>query len=1110
MKSITKLFVVSFFVHTLGFSAWAQQTTATLTGIVTDASGALVANVKVKATSTQTNAVRETTTNEAGSYSLPFLAAGEYNIDTTKEGFQSGRVTGLALQVGVTARVDIQIKVGNVSESINVEANGATLQTENATVGSVIDAQKIVDLPLNGRNFIQLAQLIPGAQAGTPGSITVRRGRGSIGQADSSFGSTGFSANGSRDTANRFFLDGIEVMDYDAMTYSFSPSVDSLAEFKVETANYSAESGGAPGGHVNMLTKRGGNAYHGTVWEFNRNDALTQTYDAIGKQSLPSPRLNRNQFGANLGGAVRFPKVYNGENKTFFFFNWEAGRNAQGAVAGLRTVPNNDYRNGDFSKLLNPRTNAPIVLRDPQNVPIVNNIIPKSALSPQSLAFLAFTPAPNTSNGTFNFINNPVSAVSKQDNYNARIDHQISSKDSIFGRYVFNDTFEAGVPYWGNDQRDNLGRTKNLSLGYTRTVSSSMVNELRGGYHNFYENETFGTTGLANFDVANKMGLPLVSKDPKFFGPPVVNISGNDGGFSTFGLQRTIGPRERSNGIYQLVDNFSWARGKHFLKMGGDVARRIVTFNQARDPRGNFSFDGTYTGSAMADFMLGYVRSANLNPAVTVTDLSNFWQAYYFNDDWKISPRLTINYGVRYDYFSKMVQSDDKFVNIEQDGLRPAGFAGPKDSRYGRGLLQPDRNNFSPRFGFAYQPAFLADAVVRGGYGIYYTPQISNAIFAMAEGAQATAGASVVGNIAGAPNLFFSNPFAGAATTGVFNFAVSNDQNMRDSYIQQWNFNLQKKVWGGLVIDAGYVGSKGTRLVATLGDINRPVNVLDPRVAGTPSLNSRRPNQLFQRAVTGDKAIGNSIYHALQVKVERRMATGVTVLSAFTWAKAFTGPTDIGGQVGGGNYIGSVQNLYNLQGERAIAGFDQKIRSVTTVLYELPFMKGSKSVLGYFVKGWQVSTIVTAQTGFGAPIGYGVDTTGTGVGSRPDVVNGLNGNLSGSDRTYKRWINTDAFTIYTDPAKTNLFYGRFGTAPRTNAVRLPGLFNADFSVNKRFSAGERRYFEFRTEVFNLFNHYNPDVASVDLNIRSQTFGAIGGGVRGTTTRVIQLGAKFVF
>lgn len=1093
----------------------AQQTTATVTGIVTDTSGAPVADVKVKAVSRLTNAVRETTTNDVGSYTLPFLAAGEYTLETTKDGFQTGRVTGLELQVGVTARVDVQIKVGNVTESINVEASAATLQTENATVGSVIDSQKIVDLPLNGRNFIQLAQLIPGAQAGTPGSITVRRGRGSIGQADSSFGSTGFSANGSRDTANRFFLDGIEVMDYDAMTYSFSPSVDSLAEFKVETSSYSADSGGAPGGHVNMLTKRGGNLFHGTLWEFNRNDALTQTYDAIGGKSERPPRLNRNQFGANLGGPVLLPKLYNGKDKTFFFFNWESGRIAQGAVAGFRTVPTEAYRRGDFSQLVDARSGAPIQLRDASGTPIPGNIIPTSQLSPQALAYIGFTPLPNSASTgagrviANNFLNTPMSAVSRQNNYNARVDHQFSSRDSIFGRFVFNDTFEAGVPYWGNDQRDNLGRTKNVALGYTRMISSAIVNDLRGGYHNFYENETFGTTGKSEFDIANKMGLPLVSKDPKFFGPPVVSISGADGGWSSFGLQRTIGPRERSNGIFQVVDNLSWQRGTHFIKAGADIARRLVTFNQARDPRGTFTFDGTYSGSALADFMMGFVRSASLNPAVTNTDLVNYWQAYYINDDWKITPRFTLNFGLRYDYFGKMTQSDDKFVNIEQNGLIPTVAVTPQNSRYGRGLIQSDRNNFGPRFGFAYQPGFVKDAVIRAGYGMYYTPQISNAIFAMAEGYQATAGAQVVGNITGQPNLFFNNPFAGAATSGQYNFAVSNDQNMRDSYIQQWNFNIQKKTWANFVVDAGYVGSKGTRLVSTLGDINRPIQVVDPRTPGLASLNARRPDQLFLRSVTGDKAIGNSIYHSLQVKVERRMATGLTVLSAFTWARAFTGPTDIGGQVGGGNYIGSVQDLYNLKGERSIAGFDQKFRSVNTVLYELPFFKNSHNIGAYFAKGWQVSTIITAASGFGAPIGYGVDTTGTGVGSRPDVVAGQNSNLDGSARTWKRWFNTSAFTIF-EPGTTTPFYGRFGTAPRTTAIRLPGLFNADFSANKRFAVKERSYFEFRTEIFNLFNHYNPDVASVDLNIRSQTFGMIGGGVRGTTTRVIQLGGKFVF
>ena len=320
-------------------AAFSQQTTATLTGLITDPAGAAVPNVTVKVTSLATNAVRETRTAETGSFTLPFLPAGDYSVTAAASGFQAQKIDRITLQVQQTARVDLQLRIGEVTETINVEAYATALQTDNATVGGVIDGNKIVDLPLNGRNFVQLAQLIPGVQAGTPGSITVRRGRGSIGQQDAPFGSTAMSANGSRDTANRYLIDGIEFMDYDAMTYAFAPSVDSLAEFKVETSNSTAESGGAPGGQVNMLTRRGGNRLTGTLWLFNRNDALTQAYDEIGGKSVSPPRLNRNQFGANLGGPVYLPKLYNGRDKTFFFFNWESGRLAQGAVSSLRLIP---------------------------------------------------------------------------------------------------------------------------------------------------------------------------------------------------------------------------------------------------------------------------------------------------------------------------------------------------------------------------------------------------------------------------------------------------------------------------------------------------------------------------------------------------------------------------------------------------------------------------------------------------------------------------------------------------------------------------------------------------------------------------------------------------
>jgi hypothetical protein len=1080
----------------------AQQTTATVLGTVTDSSGAAVPGVAIQASSLATNVNREALTDSSGSYSLPNLPPGAYRISATKTGFQASRVENVTLQVEQVARVDIKLQVGSITETVNVDASVALLQTETSSVGTVIDAGKIVDLPLNGRNFIQLAQLIPGVQAGTPGSITVRRGRGSVGQTDAAYGSTAASANGSRDTANRFYIDGIEVMDYDAMTYSFSPSVDSLAEFKVQTSTYSAEYGGAPGGQVNMITKGGTNRLRGTLWEFNRNDQLTQSYDAIANKSVTSPRLNRNQFGANIGGPVWIPKLYKGTDKTFFFFNWESGYAAQGASSAFRIVPTQAMRNGDFTGLLDARTKLPIVLKDPLNIGIVGNVIPKSALSKEALAFLNYEPLPNTSNGTFNFATTAASATSTQRNFLGRVDHALSSKDQLSGRYLINDTYEAGTPIWGHDERNNNGRTQNVSVSWTRIIRPTVINELRGGWHRFNEAEVFGTTNDASYDVVGKMGLPLVSRLPEEYGPPSISISGPDGVYNMYDLQRQIGPRIRSNSIAPVTDVFSWQKGRHFLKFDAEVDRRGVTFGQARAPRGSFSFDGTYTGSAMADFLLGYIRSDSVNPAHTNTDLYNYWVAFAANDDFKITPRLTLNFGLRWDYFQRYKQKDDQFVNIQLNGVVVADTVTTKTSPFGRELMGADWNNFGPRFGFAWRPPLSGETVVRGGYGIYYTPQISNAIFAMAEGAQATAGATLNGNIVGPPNLFFSNPFAGAVTNGALNFAVSNDQYMRDSYIQQWNLNVQRKLPGNVVLDVGYVGSKGTKLVVTYDDLNRPIDVVDPRTAGLASLNARRPNQAYQRSVRADKAIGNSIYHSLQVKAERRLSSGLVFLTAYTYSHSISGPSDIGGQVGGGFFIGAPQDAYYMRGDRSTSGFDVTQRFVQTVLYDLPFARNLHGIAKKALDGWQVSTIMTYQSGFPAPVTSNIDTTGTGISSRPDWVQGQNGNLSGDQRTWTRWFNTAAFVQ--GP------FGRFGTSPRTAAVRLPGIENVDFSINKAIKFKENKAFEFRTEFFNVLNHFNPDPSTVDLNIRSATFGSVGGGVQGITTRVIQLGAKLMF
>jgi len=1106
MKKTTYIFGFAPIVWALAFcgQALAQGTAATMVGTATDASGAVLPKVSIKVTNLGTNLSRDAATDGSGNFSIPFLPAGDYTVSASLAGFREEKVEKVTLQVQQTARVDFQMQPGNVNERVEVSASAALLQTENSSVGTVIDSAKIVDLPLNGRNFIQLAQLIPGVQPGTPGSITVRRGRGSVGQSDPSGGATSASANGQRDTANRFFLDGIEIMDYDAVTYSYSPSIDSIAEFKVETSTYSSQSGAAPGGQVNMVSKSGTNDLHATLWEFNRNNDFSQSYDAIAGKSVTPPRLNRNQFGANIGGPVYIPKLYHGLNKTFFFFNWESGYAAQGASAAYRIIPPAAIRTGDFSAVTNARTGAAIAIIDPTTgVAFPNNVIPTNRLSLQTLAYLQFMPQPNAANGAQNFLSTPYSAVSYQRNYTPRIDHTFSNKDSVSGRYVFNDTYEAGIPFWGHDERNNLGRTQGVAASEIHIFSPAIVNEFRTGWHHFGEAEVFGTTNDPNYDVVGKMNLPLVSRLPVEYGPPSISINGPDGIFSVYDLQRQIGPRTRSNGLIQFTDTVSVQHGSHFIKTGVDFAHRLVTFQQARAPRGAFGFTGVYTGSALADFMLGYLKTASINPTHTNTDLHDWTQAYFVQDDWKATSRLTFNLGVRYDYFGRYNQSDDKFADIYQNGFVIGNVVTPSNSPYGRGLLQPNHKDFGPRFGFAYRPAFGGETVIRGGYGIYWTTEISNAIFAMAEGDQATSGASVIGALSGKPNIFFNDPFSSAtSSTSSLPFAVSNDQNLRDSYIQQWNFNIQHKLPGSIVADVGYVGSKGTDLIVTYGDLNRPLQIVDPRTPGLASLNSRRPNPLFPRSVTGDKSVGNSIYHALQAKLERRLSRGLTFLTAYTWAKSISGPSDIGGQVGGGFYIGSPQDIYYAQGDRSVSGFDVTQRFVTTVLYDVPFFHGLHGPMKVLLDGWQASFILSAQSGFPTPVGSNLDTTGTGITSRPSWVSGQSGNLDPGVRSWQKWFNTGAFQ--------QASYGAFGTTPRTNAFRLPGLINVDFSATKAFRFKEKRTFEFRAEMFNFFNHYNPDPQTVDTNLNSATFGSIGGGVQGITTRVIQLGGKLIF
>ena len=1094
-------------------TARAQESTATIVGLITDSSGAAVPSATVHIRNVATNTVRDVTASSSGEFNAPFLPAGPYSVTIEAQGFQTRTIEGITVEVGQTARVDSQLKVGGVTETVQVNAVTVAQQTEDAVVGAVIDSHKIVDLPLNGRNFVQLAQLIPGANPGTPASITVRRGRGSVGQSDSGFGSTSVGVNGQRDFLNRYFIDGLETMDYDAVTFSFSPSVDSISQFKVETSTTSAGNGGAAGAQISLITKSGTNRIHGTLWEFNRNDALTQTYDAIAHADAPSPRLNRNQYGANIGGPIVIPRIYNGHNKSFFFFNWESGTAVNGTSPTRLTVPTVDeVSNGNFAGLRSS-SGALITLRNPFNgQPFPNNQVSPSLFAPQSVTFLKYTPVVNAAiNSTNNFTTPIFSATSTQYDYTFRIDHNLGSRDTLSFYYIWNNTYNAGAQVFGHDADNNLARTRNYNFTETHIFSSALVNSFVFGFHDFAEVETFGTTADPAYNIATFMGIPFAPNEARYYGPPTITISGPDGVYSTYNLQRQIGPRNRSNNNWQWSNHVSWQIKNHLLEFGGDILYRNVTFDQIRNPRGSFTFNGQYTGSALVDFLLGYIQNNSSNPTHTSTNLFDIYPSLYFQDNWKILRNLTLNFGIRWDYIQPYTQRDDKYADIYQNGAVATIVATPQSgSLFGRGLIQSNWKNIGPRIGFAWVPN--PSTVLRAGYGIYYTTQISNAYFAMAEGGQAVGGATLIGNV-GAPNLTWANPFPGTPASGgpnTYPFAVSNDQHLQDPYIQQYNFTVEQTFPGKFLVDIAYVGAKDTHLTITYPDFNQPIQLLNyhlPTCTATvttncnPTINSRRPNQFFQRAVAGDKSNGASNYNALQIKVDRRVTTGLTLLGSYTWAKAISGPSDVGGQIGGGNFIGAPQSLYFLNLERSVAGFDIPQRFVATVLYDVPLFRNSGTLLRTTLAGWQVSTIFTAQSGFPGNVTNNVDTTVTGINSRPDQI--ALGNLPKGQRTPKRWFNTAAF-VTAQPAA-------FGNSPRTNAFRMPGLVNCDFSATKGFIFTESTNLQFRADFFNLFRHYNADPNTVVNALNSRTFGTIAGGVSGGfATRVIQLGAKLYF
>jgi hypothetical protein len=1112
------------------------QTLGEISGIVTDASGAVVAGANVVVTNTATGATREATTNSAGVYTFPGLTPGIYDIRVTASGFKVAAQTGNTLNVQQVLRVDFSLAVGQVTESVEVSATAAALATDSATVGTVIENKKIVELPLNGRNALALSALSPNVSFGFPAA----------GQADARQGgiraSRSISIAGQRSQFNYFTLDGIANTDPNFNTYIVEPSVDALQEFKIQSGIYPAEFGRGAS-QVNMSTKGGGNEYHGTLFHFLRNEVLDAKNYAFTAARPPKDPFKLNQYGFTLSGPISIPKLFNGKNRLFFMTNYEWFRQRRNQQA-VYTLPSPAMHQGNFSErprgtqgIFDPltRTNVggQIVA---QQFP--GNIIPTNRLDATSRKLLEFYPLPNLP--IPDLTNNFVQAVGRpinRDQFISRFDWVESSNSQWFGRYSWGDENQLVEALRQNGEKV-VTNFNQYMVTNTRVLSPSVVNEARFGYSQFYN--TTGPELAFTRDVVSELAIPgLKGGPPVQWGIPNVSLQGVYAGFGN----SSEGPYENNNSSLQFINNTSIIRGKHAFKFGAEF--RHDRYNQVGNQfaRGQFTFTRNatnnlaqtgLTGDPFADFLLGQTFQAEA--AVSIANAQfrqNTWYLY-FDDTWRVTNRLTINFGLRYELtppwedqtgtlFNGIVPFDARmtlqnpnvtdpslFPFFMRQGARRGAGAGADcyqginlrwpdiqvrcDGSLGNRLVGVDRNDFAPRLGVSWSPT--DKWVIRAGVGTFYSQDTGNPRFDMAR------------NLAGRlrdnsnpqfPNLVWSNALASIAggVANVFRpYTFANPFDRRTPYSNQWMFNVQRELFSSTVFEIGYLGSVSQRL-ESLRAVNEALPA-DPRVDSRPVF-ARSPFPNFGRIQLVDNG-GQGNYHSMAVKLNQRYSNGFTYLLAYTWSKSIDTATAIRNQ--GGDTL-FPQNSYCRDCERARSSHDTRHRFVWSGLYDIPVGKGRRvDVQNGFANavagGWQLGSIVTWQTGFPITVTNGADTSNTGAFfDRPNST-GVNAALPRGEQDPRRFFNTAAFTF-------NL-PGTHGNVGR-NTLTGPGIFNWDFSMLKNFNFTESRYLQFRFEAFNFTNH--PNWGNPNTNINA---GANFGVITGTRTnmRNLQMALKFYF
>jgi Carboxypeptidase regulatory-like domain/TonB dependent receptor-like, beta-barrel len=1132
---------------------------ATLTGRITDQTGAVIPQASVTARATDTGLTTTTETTSEGYYTLPALPPGHYELNVTKQGFVPVKQTGLELTVQQVVRLDITLKVGALSETIEVQAQTPLLDSESSTVGQVIGNRQVSELPLLGRNTYALAMLVP----------AVRPSFGVNNLVIDQISTVSYSINGQRASANEFLLDGAPNSAPSQNQPVINANPDMVQEFKVETNNFSAEFGRSAGGVFNVVTRGGTNDLHFSLYEFLRNDKLNANDWFANRGGQPRAPFRFNQFGGTVGGPVVLPKVYNGRDRTFFFVNVELVRFVQG-ITFTGTTPDPSQLAGDFSGLRNA-SNQPIIIYDPATTrpsgtgfirdPFPGNVIPASRIDPIARNIIRYFQRPNTAGnpitGVQNFTRTDGNRVDKN-SYSIRLDHGINDSNRIFGRYSYDDTPFRRAPVYGRATPEALVASptagpqvftrRNAVIDDTHTFSPTLLGSFRYSVTRLVNNRRPYSDG---FDIT-ELGLPAYLKDaigdPEAF--PAITITGFNmtGSIPNIIVGGLVGATDLirlGNTSHAAQANLTKNLTKHTLKAGGEF--RVIQFNnqQTGDTSTNFGFTPQWTqgpnpaqstataGSALASFLLG-IGGGGVTPAPALAQSIRYWAAFV-QDSWRVTPRLTLNLGIRYDYESPRVDRFDQLTNFDFD-LAPPLTAPGFDLKgalafVGVGGLPrqnaaPDRNNIAPRVGIAYR--LTPKAVIRTGGGLFYS---STTGVGTGSGAFGTSGfqasTQAVTSLDGVTPVFnWSNPYPnglnratgsslGAAT--LLGQAVSFfDRGNYTPYSFQWNFNIQYELPKNIVVEVGYAGSRGVGFsqnrelnqlpdsALALGDGLRTLvanpffgqiqvgPLAQPTVARAQLL---RPYPHFLDVTSNLASWATSNYHALEARVEKRYASGLILIASHTYSKLMDyGIGTFAGETLGG---AAFQNHNNLAAEWASSTLDQTNRYVLNAVYELPFLRNSKSAVGKALGGWQVGGI---WVGFsGGPLGVNANVNNTfsqGGGQRP---NWDGQNPCAANPTPDQWLDRAPFS--NPPAYT------FGNAPRTfNGCRSDGTSQVDFTLTKNTRLAERWTLQFRAEVFNISN--TPRFAPPNQAFGNAQYGVVS--AQGNLPRIVQFGLKLIY